>query len=497
MKQEQKHLEKLIKDLDMLRTRFTLLKQSEQKYRTMIEKQPEPICKWLPDTTITYVNNAYSKFLGKKKQELIGKKWKLFLSANSSSKKTIDLYKRLSLHPVTTTHENKVKRKDGSTRWLQWCNVPIKDSKGNIVEFLSVARDITNQKMVEEILRFSEEKFSKIFHIMPTPIAITNFENGIFIDVNKAFLKLFEYSRKELIGQSAKDIIWKSCKRRKYFIDKLKKKKRIHNMELSAQTKSGKPLKHLISSDKITIGGEKYIITAAIDITESKKREEEILRYQSQLKALTSSIAFAEEKERKRIAGEIHDNISHTLAVIKMKLGEIQASEYQCTHKKELSLLTKLIDEAISCSRTLTFELGPPILYELGFDAAVRWLTEKFRTKYGLKLEINSNIKSVPLNEDIKIVLFQSLRELLRNVVKHAHVKKVSVKIHISRKRILVRVKDRGKGFDISELSDKITKSAGFGLFNVRERIEYLGGSLKIQSVKDRGTCVTIIVPLH
>ncbi len=206
---------------------------------------------------------------------------------------------------------------------------------------------------------------------------------------------------------------------------------------------------------------------------------------------------MAEEKERRRIAGEIHDNISHTLAVIKMKIGEIQSSAYRCPHKKELSLLTKLIDEAILCSRTLTFELSPPILYELGFDAAVNWLAEKFRTKYGLTLKISSNIKSIPLSEDIKIVLFQSLRELLRNVVKHAHIKKASVKIHINKKRILVRVKDRGKGFDISDLSDKINKNISFGLFNIRERIEYLGGSLKIQSGKDMGTCVTIIIPLQ
>ncbi len=257
MKHGQKHIEKLIKDLDILRTRLSILKESEQKYRTMIETQPEPICKWLPDTTITYVNNAYSKFFGKKKQELVGKKWTSLLSGNTDSKKVIEFYKHLSIHPKIITRENKVKRADGSTRWLQWNNVPIKDRKGRLVEFQSIARDITNQKMAEEAMRYSEKKFVKIFQMMPLPIAITDFENGIFIDVNKAFLKLFEYSRKELIGRSSKDIIWKSCKRRKYFIDKLRKKKHIYNMEVSAQTKSGKPLKHLIYSDILTIGEKK------------------------------------------------------------------------------------------------------------------------------------------------------------------------------------------------------------------------------------------------
>jgi PAS domain S-box-containing protein len=353
----------------------------------------------------------------------------------------------------------------------------------------------TREELIEA-LRLSEEKLMKIVNMLPIPITISDAETGIFLDINKAGLKMYGYRKDEIWGHSSVELGIITPDDRKRLMDEVKRKGHAHNWEVTFRTKAGDIRHNRLYVELLNLAKRPCLLAAALDISKRKVAEEQILGYQKQLKALASLLSSAEEQERRRIAGEMHDHISHTLALAKIKLGALQASGFSRSTEKDMKEISGLIDETIVRTRTLIFDLSPPVLYELGFVSAVDWLVEKFRKQYGLTIEFIHDIYLNPPDSDIRIMLFKSLRELLRNVVKHAHVKKAKLSIRTTGPDIQVKVEDRGKGFDASKAFSIIDKDSGFGLFNIRERLEYLGGKLKVESEPGHGTRVILTVPL-
>ncbi len=124
----------------------------------------------------------------------------------------------------------------------------------------------------------------------------------------------------------------------------------------------------------------------------------------------------------------------------------------------------------------MTFQLSPPLLYEVGFEAAVEWLGEEFEEKYALQVQFQDDGKKKSLDEEASVALYQIVRELLVNVAKHAKAKKVRVSVEKVSGKIKINVADDGSGFDSLNGMRRKNKKSGFGLFNIRQRIEYLGG---------------------
>lgn len=230
-----------------------------------------------------------------------------------------------------------------------------------------------------------------------------------------------------------------------------------------------------------------------------RKAVKELENKQKQLKTLTSELALAEERERRRIAVGIHDNIGQKMALAKLELQSSMTSARDNGITESLESVCDRIDEAIKDSHSLTFELSNPALYELSFDAAIeQWLLEQIQKNQNIKCEVSANIEPVELGLNLKIVLFQAIRELAVNVVKYAGARRLNVKINKGKDRIVIKVKDDGIGFVPSEGSTSISdEKGGFGLFNIRERLEHLGGAMKIKSSPTKGTTITLRVPLE
>jgi signal transduction histidine kinase len=206
-------------------------------------------------------------------------------------------------------------------------------------------------------------------------------------------------------------------------------------------------------------------------------------------------LSLIEERERRRIATELHDHIGHTLALCKIKLGvlrELTSSPLATS----LDEVRSLIEQTIQYARSLTFELSPPILYELGYEAAVEWLGEKILRQHGILFNFNNDEHSKPLNEEARILLFQAVRELLVNIVKHAKANHVTISIKRDGDNMRVSVEDDGIGFEVSKTESYLSKSSGFGLFSIHERLKYINGYINIESVPGHGTRATIVVPL-
>jgi signal transduction histidine kinase len=234
-----------------------------------------------------------------------------------------------------------------------------------------------------------------------------------------------------------------------------------------------------------------------LEIEERKNKEKKLLEQQDKLRSLSSELLLTEERERRRIATELHDRIGQTLAVTKIKLGELQeASASNEAGAKALDDIRHYIEQTIRDTRSLTFELSPPVLYELGLEAALAWLVNQTREKHGLRIEFNDDGQPKPLDNSCRVIMFQAARELIFNIVKHARAHSATVSVRKDNDAIRIDIEDDGLGFDISELAATASGARGFGLFSVRERLQPLGGRMEIHSEPGGGTRATIVLPL-
>ena len=227
----------------------------------------------------------------------------------------------------------------------------------------------------------------------------------------------------------------------------------------------------------------------------SEEREEESLRYQAQLRSLSSELSLTEERERRRIASDLHDRIGHALASASMKLRVLKDSISTSRASKHIDEIHSLIDQSIADTQTLTFELSPPILYDLGLEAALDWLTEQTQKQHDIKVEFVDDDTHKTIDESLRILLFQATRELLHNVVKHARATQISVSIVKEDDFVRIVIFDNGIGFEATK-KEKDIKKGGFGIFSIQERLKHEGGRLEIKSDPDTGSSVTIISPM-
>ncbi len=232
------------------------------------------------------------------------------------------------------------------------------------------------------------------------------------------------------------------------------------------------------------------------EIRTRKQAQTKLLIYQNQLRSLASELSLAEERTRRQIATNVHDHIGQNLAMAKMKLQSLVESVQTAHDRITVNEIRDIVAGAIESTRTLTFEISPPVLYELGFDAAVEWLLRKARKQQHLKTDFQTDGQKKPLDETVCVFLFQAVRELLINVAKHAGAKNVMVSVRRLSGHIQVSVADDGVGFNTKKLESLQPNPAGFGLFSIRERLSYIGGKLRIHSAPRKGAEIIITAPL-
>ncbi|MFQ5646458.1 MAG: GAF domain-containing sensor histidine kinase [bacterium] len=229
---------------------------------------------------------------------------------------------------------------------------------------------------------------------------------------------------------------------------------------------------------------------------ERQHAEEKLFNYQKKLRSLASELLLSEERERREIAVGLHDQIGQNLALSRMKLGALQESAVSCGLNKPFSEINQLLERVIQETRTLTFDLSPPILYELGLEPALEWLTEQTYEKHGITSRFEDDRQPKLLDDDVRILIFQAVRELLFNAVKYARANNIEVSTRKDASSIIVKVTDDGVGFETSNIITYMSKSRGFGLFSIKDRLDYLGGSLKIESKPGHGTEITLTASL-
>ncbi|HNT43394.1 MAG TPA: PAS domain-containing sensor histidine kinase, partial [Syntrophorhabdaceae bacterium] len=280
--------------------------------------------------------------------------------------------------------------------------------------------------------------------------------------------------------------------------DRLEREGRVRGFEARWKMRDGSQMHVRENARAIrdSSGRTLYYEGTVEDISEQKQAEERLDQYQRQLRSLASELSLAEERERRRISNLLHDHIGQLLATAKMRLGWIESAVKDENIEREIDQIRDHIGQAIQFGRSLTFELSPPILYDLGLEAALEWLAEQVENQNGIHREFESDGLEKPIRDEIRVLLFTAVRELLANVVKHSGATRVKVTVRRVDENISIHVADDGRGFNASKRSYHIAEARGFGLFSIRERLQSLGGHMDVRSQVGRGARIILVAPL-
>jgi PAS domain S-box-containing protein len=267
------------------------------------------------------------------------------------------------------------------------------------------------------------------------------------------------------------------------------------------------------SISQVEAGGEKLFTVILRDVTQRKRADDalkalnetleqrvaerttEVQQQADLLRVLASELTKTEERERRRLAQLLHDHLQQLLVAARMSLARARRRVEEPKAGRLLAEVDGVLDQSIRESRSLTVQLSPPVLYDAGLEAALRWLSRDMADKHCLAVEVEAQPADEPTDEDTRVFLFQAARELLFNVVKHAHVECARLRLDRTVEgAIRLEVLDEGVGFDapgggIGE------GGSGFGLFQIRERVGVMGGQMEIESIPNEGTRTTIILP--
>ncbi len=235
------------------------------------------------------------------------------------------------------------------------------------------------------------------------------------------------------------------------------------------------------------------------EINQRKQAEEKVVAYQEDLRSYASKLSLAEERERHRIGAYLHDRIGQALALANIKLGEMltMPDPEPGSRPDRLLEIRRLIEQTIHDTQSLTFTISSPILHEIGLESALAWLTENAPGKSGLAAFFESDDQPKPVAEELGLLLYQIVAELLANVVKHAQAHHVKVSLWREGDRLQVDVEDDGVGFEAGDIGSRWQEAKSYGLFSIRERLAPFAGSLTVDSKPGEGTQVTISVPLE
>ena len=371
----------------------------------------------------------------------------------------------------------------------------------NRIGAVGVLRDITERKKIEKEIRDAKDFLENVFKTSADGIVVADQHDCITM-VNDATAAILGCSRDELIGKHINDFLPKGKKHRgrlNELVATVLEKGFVTEFERSWLKKDGSVIDvettAAVLKDKK--GGLIGSVGSIKDISQRKQSEKKLLEYQNRLKSLAAQLTLTEEKDRRRFATYLHDQVGQALFISKLKLGTIKEHASSTDTAESLEEIINIIEQTIKETRTLTFELSPPILYQLGLEAALEWLVEQMQKQYDITICFEDDKISKPLNESVLILLFRAVRELLVNVTKHAKAQSVKVTTRRDGKNIKIFVEDDGVGFTVSKNGSSNSTNDGFGLFSIEERLDSLGGHLEIESEVGRGACVTIIAPLN
>jgi PAS domain S-box-containing protein len=345
----------------------------------------------------------------------------------------------------------------------------------------NLKEEIRERHQAEAALR----RMSMVFMEGANPIVIHDL-SGRIDDLNEEVERVYGWTREELLGRPIEKIVPPECREQHLeFIARCRRGESVRNEESSRMTKTGERIPVLLTLSLLSDdeGRPGAIASIATDVSEQK-------HLQYQLQSAASEASLSEERERRKLAVDLHDGLGQLLVLTSMKLGMLRSAAERFGIDQQVRDVEEIIAEAHERTSTLSFQLSPPVLHDVGLVAAAQWLIEEMEIRFGLDVTLEVDGQRQLLDEGTRITLFRGLSEVLLNVAKHAQAEKTHVRLWREDRFMKIAVEDDGVGFDPN------ADTSGFGLFSIRERLNHLGGSLQVESAPGKGTRIVLSGPI-
>ncbi|MBP1648857.1 MAG: multi-sensor hybrid histidine kinase [Bacteroidetes bacterium] len=468
------------------------------------------------------VNETYAKTCGYTPEEMIGKNhFALYPHEENEAifARVRDTGIPEKFHDKPFVFPDQPER--GVTYW-DWTLTPAKGDAGSVVGLIYSLFETTERRRAEEELR-KERDFSTAVLDTAGALVVVLDKEGRITRFNRACEEITGYLTEEVLGRMFLEFLipTEDVQGVRQAWNALRAGDFPNQHENHWVAKDGARRLIAWSNTAITSGkGEiDYIIGTGVDITERKQAEEalqeanealeqrvrertmalqnlaeQLERSRHDLRKLASELVMAEERERKRIAGVLHDEVAQTLAAARMQLDLLQGISSDEKEKQNLVEIKALLMQSLQETRALMTDIGNPLLFDMGLKAACEALVSRLMERHSIRISCDIRDAYKHLDPDVKTILYQVVRELLNNVVKHSKAQNAHVLIDAENGHFRVKVTDDGLGFDPQMLGAP-TVEGGFGLYSIRERLIAINGSLKIESTPGTGTVVTAILP--
>ena len=492
------------------RTKEQALRFSEARYRAVVEDQTELICRFLPDGTYTFVNDAYCRYFQRSREELLGYSFWSFIPPEGHGAARQFLASITPEHAIAT-REHEVLAPDGEIRWQQWRDRGFFDDQGRVVEYQAVGRDITDRKHAEdkssELLHDLGERVKELTALhraarilqneeLPMPDLLQQFIAVLppgwqYPGITAARIRLGEL---EFTTPNFKPTPW--IQRADFSVaEGLQGAIEVVYLEERPAEQEGP----FLAEERNLIDSLAEMLRTAIE----RKRADEMLRENEtalqasydRIQDLAGRLITAQEAERSRIASDLHDDVNQQLAGLSIALSNVKQQLQNGgdgTVQNELTLLQQRTVDLADVIRNLSHELHPGVLQHVGLAAALKGHCAEFDRQHAIEVTLSAADGLDGIPDDVALCLYRVAQEALRNVAAHAGARKAQVTLRSTDDGLELVIADDGQGFDLAEARHQ----EGLGLISLDERVRLVGGSLTINTEPKRGTEVRVQVPL-
>ncbi|MGE3473403.1 MAG: PAS domain S-box protein, partial [Vicinamibacterales bacterium] len=517
------HLLSTVVDITDKKRTEDALRESEARYRHLVEHSATGVVVTDLAGAIVDANPAFAALVGRGRPDLRGLRlaWLVHPDEREAHSTHASAFARAA--DAACDWEHRLLRADGTPVWVRTVCVKERGPDGRVERIARFAIDISERKRTEGELRASQQQrhdLAETLHLLLETAAqgiLSVDRHGQIVSANRAVETMFGWKEGALAGQALDALVPEPARaahaaHRASYWGAPEPRMMGRGRNLVGQRADGTTFPVEVSLNYVTTNGEGRAVAFITDITERKAAESELAqahrtlqaraheleRQTVQLRRMAAELTVAEQRAREALALTMHDHLQQLLFSTKIQLNRLERrlGEATADPARDFATVRGELDDAIEAARSLAVEIFPPVLHRHGLPGALAWLASWMEEKYRLVVRLAANPDADVHDRDVRVLMFESVRELLFDVVKHAGVTTAAVELDLTpQDEVRITVRDEGVGFDPDAAFRSEGHGTGLGLVRIRERVTALGGRFEVESAPGRGSRFRLVVP--